>query len=227
MVAPSILAVLLALWNNLANLHPAFPRRYVPVNLLLAVALLAAARATGLSWDALGLAPALLGAGLAWGGMVAAGVALVLGVPFGVPALRPLLRDQRVAVLTGRQLAHLAAVRIPLGTVVLEEVAFRGVLLAAWARVEPDPVAVAVSSAAFGLWHVVPTLLLLRANRVGRVVPGIAAGVLATAAAGALLCALRLVSGSLLAPALVHLATNSLGALAAWRAQGGRPGVRN
>ena len=48
-------------------------------------------------------------------------------------------------------------VRIPFGTVLLEETLFRGVLLALALRRWSVATAVIVTSAIFGLWHVVPT----------------------------------------------------------------------
>ena len=50
---------------------------------------------------------------------------------------------------------------------------------------------------------------------------GVLAAVVSTAAAGLVLCFLRLRSRSLVAPILVHLATNDLGYVAAWWALGG------
>jgi hypothetical protein len=47
------------------------------------------------------------------------------------PRPPPLLSDARVAGLDGDEFAYQVLVRIPLGTVLWEEVAFRGVLLAA------------------------------------------------------------------------------------------------
>jgi membrane protease YdiL (CAAX protease family) len=75
------------------------------------------------------------------------------------------------------------------------------------------------SAVVFGIWHVRPTLSALAANdldggpvlRAGAVV----LGCLVTGVAGGLFTWLRLRSGSLLAPALLHLATNTLGTLAA------------
>lgn len=214
MVFAWAVAVFLAGWNNVANLLPVFRRRYVPINLLVAAVLLVAARGRGLTLEALGLGVGDLPAGLAWGAGTGLVVAVGLSVALVVPRLRPLLRDPRVDGLSRADLAGLALLRIPLGTVLLEEVAFRGVLLAAWAREQPLLVAVGVSSVVFGLWHIVPTKILTaeRGGRNGTV----AAGVALTALAGALFCWLRIVSGSLVAPVLLHLATNSLGALIAW-----------
>ena len=89
----------------------------------------------------------------------------------------------------------------------------------AMARLLPRAGAVGFSAAVFGLWHIRPTLGALAANdlaggplaRTGAVL----LACLGTAAAGVLFAGLRQRSGSLLAPALLHLATNSLGLLAA------------
>ena len=85
-------------------------------------------------------------------------------------------------------------------------------------------VAVAWSSALFGLWHVLPSGGLAGYNPVvadlldgpaGRLAVT-AAAVAATALAGVVLCWLRLRAGSLLAPVMLHVATNSLAYAAAW-----------
>lgn len=212
------IVVLLVLWNSAGNRLAGFARWYVPLNLGLAAALVAVARAQGLSWAALGLDPAAAPRGLLVGGALVVPVALLYVVALAVPRLRPLLRDRRVAGLDGRGVAFAAAVRIPLGTVVLEEVAFRGVLLSAWSAEQALPAAVLGSSAVFGLWHVVPTALLLDANGVTdvrhrRAVIG--GAVVATTLAGAGLCLLRLWTGSLATPAVVHVATNAFGVVAA------------
>lgn len=212
------LAAFLAVWNNVVNRVPGHARAYVAVNLALAAGLVALARAWGLSWAALGLGGQELGRGLAVGAGLAVLVAAAYAVALATPRSRPLLADARVAGLGPRAVAFGALVRIPLGTVVLEEVAFRAVLLALWSGEQTPTVAVLASSAVFGLWHIVPTLMLLDANRVQGRTPrshAVVGAVLTTAAAGVGLCALRLWTGSLAAPALVHLATNALGLLAA------------
>ena len=211
------LAALLAVWNNLANRVPGHARAYVAVNLGLAAALLALARRLGLSWEALGLGGAALGRGLAVGAAPAALIALAYAAALATPRLRPMLADGRVVGLAPRALAFGALVRVPLGTVVLEEVAFRAVLLAIWSAEQSVAAGVAGSSAVFGLWHIVPTLALLDANGVqGRGVRtrAVAGAVLATGLGGAGLCALRLLTGSLAAPVLVHTASNSIGLVA-------------
>ena len=219
-ILAAALVVLLVAWNNLIVTRlPGYPGWYVVTNVVAAAVLLAAARAAGLSWDELGLARRCVPAGARWGAacvvLVAAGCATALAVP----DLRPLLADARITRLDGSELAYAVLVRIPLGTVLWEEVAFRGVLLAALARVMPLRRAVIVSALVFGVWHVRPTLSALAINDVagGPLVVGTAVllGVAATAVAGVLMSWLRLRSGSLLAPVLLHLATNSLGTVAA------------
>lgn len=200
------------------------PAWYVVVNLVVAAVLVAGARRAGLSWGELGLDRRALAAGLRLGGLVAAVVAAGLALAVAVPALHPLLEDERVAGAGWGLVAYRALVRIPLGTALLEEVAFRGVLLAGWRRVAGTWVAVAGSSVVFGLWHVRPTLELLDANNLaaGAAATGfaVAGAVALTAAAGVGFCWLRLRSGSLAAPFVAHAAMNSLALVAAFLVTG-------
>jgi membrane protease YdiL (CAAX protease family) len=214
------LVLVLSAWNNVVVTRlPGYPGSYVVANVAAAGALLAAARVSRLSWEDLGLARRRLPAGLSWGGASFALVACGYAVALAVPGLRPLLTDARVAGLDGGELAYQVLVRIPLGTVLWEEVAFRGVLLAALSRLVSVRAATAASAAVFGIWHIRPTLSALAANDlVGGPVLRAVAVLLAcpfTALAGVLFACLRLRSGSLLAPALLHLAANTLGTLAA------------
>ncbi|NEM06904.1 CPBP family intramembrane glutamic endopeptidase [Geodermatophilus normandii] len=215
-----VLVAILAVWNNIVVPQvPDSTASYVGVNGAASAVLVVAARWTGLTWAELGLGRRRLWAGLQWGGACFAAVALAFTVAVTVPALRPLLTDARTADLTAGDVAAEVLVRIPLGTVLWEEVAFRGVLLAALARVLPLRRAVAAAAIVFGVWHVRPTLSGLEANDLVDAAWLRTLAVLGvctfTAAAGALLCWLRLRSGSLLAPALLHLATNTLGTVAA------------
>jgi membrane protease YdiL (CAAX protease family) len=208
----------LAAYNNVLGVHPWHNRRYVRVNLCATGAALAAAALGGLTPADLGLGrgrwlPGRLGYRLA--ATVAAGWLLIAVVP----ATRPLLDDKRIATLDGRAVAYQALIRIPVGTALWEEIAFRGVLQAALRRVMPKTTAIAVTSCVFGVWHIRPTLQGLRANGLagtrGRAVAGVAAGVAGTIAGGVLFSWLRERSGSLTAPILLHMATNSGGLVAA------------
>jgi membrane protease YdiL (CAAX protease family) len=179
----------------------------------------AAAAASGLTAADMGFgraewSPGWLGIGAA--ALVGAGWIVVAAVP----ATRPVLNDKRITSLDGRAVAYQAVVRIPIGTVLWEETAFRGVLQAALRRILPETAAIAATSAVFGVWHIRPTLQALRVNGLasnrGQAAARVAAGVAATTAGGALLSWLRARSGSLTAPVLLHLATNSGGQVAAW-----------
>lgn len=209
----------LAAYNNVINRHPWHHQRYVVLNACATGAALSAAAASGLTAADMGFGrgrwqPGRLGTRLAGG--VAAGWLLVALVP----AARPVLGDKRITSLEGRAVAYQAMVRIPIGTVLWEETAFRGVLQAALRRVMPETAAIVVTSAVFGVWHIRPTLQALRVNGLasdrGQAAARLAAGVAATTAGGVLLSWLRARSGGLAAPVLLHLATNSGGMAAAW-----------
>jgi membrane protease YdiL (CAAX protease family) len=217
--ATAVLVVVLILWNNVVITRaPGHPGSYALVNTVAAGALMTLARASGLSWAELGLARHRARSGLRWGGAAAALVAIGYALALAVPLLRPLLTDDRNAGLSGGALAGEVLVRIPLGTVLWEEVAFRGVLLAALSRLVSLRTAVGLTAVVFGVWHIRPTLDGLAASDVADgsaralAVALVCAG---TALAGLLFAWLRLRSGSLLAPVLLHLATNSLGTTAA------------
>ena len=216
----------LAVYNNVSGEHPWRSRWYVPANACAAAAALSAAGASGLTAADIGLGrdawlPGRLASRLA--AALAAGWVLIAVVP----ATRPVLDDNRITSLEGRAIAYQAAVRIPVGTVLWEEIAFRGVLQAALRRVMADGAAVTVTSVVFGIWHIRPTAGALRANGLAgdrsRARAGVLAGVAATTAAGAFLSWLRERSGRVAAPALVHLAANSGGLIAAWAVAGRRP----
>lgn len=217
-MARTLVTVALALYNNLANLWPPFNGiAYVPANLAAAGALLAVAVTTlGLSADDVGLtapsAAALAGA---------LAVGLVTTLPLLVAARTSrgarLLADARVRHLRGRALAYQALIRVPLGTALLEELAFRGVLYAAW-RDAGEGVAAVVSCAVFGLWHVVPAATMVRVNvpsaRSSFAGRSVAATVVVTAAAGAALLWLRVATGSVVVPFVAHASVNSLATVA-------------
>jgi membrane protease YdiL (CAAX protease family) len=146
-----------------------------------------------------------IGIGLALGGAT-----LLLVVVAGlIPATQPLFADHRMAGVGRAGTAYRAAVRIPLGTVLMEEVAFRGVLLVLVGGLAGTRGAVVVSSCLFGLWHVVPVRATLRTNALATRPAIVGTAVVALALVGAGLCWLRLRTGGLWAPALVHAAASS------------------
>ncbi|MFF0431184.1 CPBP family intramembrane glutamic endopeptidase [Streptomyces sp. NPDC004327] len=140
-----------------------------------------------------------------------------------LPATRALFEDRRYESMTGAELVARVLVVVPVGTVLVEEVAFRGVLYGLLARARGNAWATTVSSLLFGLWHVLPSLHLATAKPALTTVVGdsaagsvlaVAGAVLFTGAAGVLFCELRRRSGSLLAPMGLHWAVNAFGYVA-------------
>ena len=213
-------ALFLTLFNNIANWRPLPRWTYVPLNVAVAAALVILARFRGLSWGELGLHRPAFGPGLRWGGIIAGGLAAALALSFFLPGAERFLNDRRVAGLSGAGLAYTTLVRIPFGTALLEEVAFRGVLYGAWLRISPPLAAAVGSSLVFGLWHIVPTLDLLRTNAMAAGIAtrwaAVAAGVVLTAVGGLLFVALREWTNGIVGPIVVHAAANSLATLAAY-----------
>jgi membrane protease YdiL (CAAX protease family) len=177
------------------------------------------ARVGRLAVAELGLARATWLAGLGWGAAAAALIGVVSAVGYLVPAVRQALPDAAGGL--GRVVWAVGVV-VPLGTVVPEELAFRGLLLVLLGRRFGVLAGTLVSSGLFGLWHVLAALGGGAANAaIAGVVGGGVAGTVVrvvvtvgfTSAAGVVLCWLRLRSGSLLAPVLAHWTVNGLGVI--------------
>lgn len=198
---------------------------YVPVRLCSsAVLVLVAVRLAGCRLDDLGLARDQLGEGFRWGGAAMAVVAGTYVVGALLPPTRPLYLDARARDLTGGGLAYMAFVAVPVGTVLLEELAFRSVLPALLVRRTSIWRAVLVSSVLFGFWHVLPSIGL---NTVNPWVSGFASGsagqvvastfaVVGTFVAGVCFSWLRFRSGSVVASMLLHVSTNTFGYVVAF-----------
>jgi uncharacterized protein len=195
---------------------------HLAVGLGLTACLLAAARAGGLTPADLGLARSTWPAGLRWGAAAAALVGAAYALAFLITPVRDALPEGDSGI--GWTALWAVLVVIPLGTVIPEELAFRGLLLALLRRRWGVAAATLVSSGLFGLWHVLPSLGGGAANAtIAGVVGADAAGtavrvvatVLFTSVAGVVLCWLRLRSGSLLAPVLAHWTVNGLGVIVA------------
>jgi uncharacterized protein len=195
---------------------------HLAVGLVLAACLLAVARACGLAAADLGLARSAWPAGLRWGAAAAAVVAAAYAVAYLLAPVRQALPEAEGGL--GRAVLWTVLVVIPLGTVLPEELAFRGLLLALLGRRYGLLAGVLLSSGLFGLWHVVPSLGGGTANAtMASVVGADAAGavvrvivtVVFTSLAGVVLCWLRLRSNSLVAPVLAHWTVNGLGVIVA------------
>jgi membrane protease YdiL (CAAX protease family) len=174
-------------------------------NLAIAGFSLGVARLAGMSAEELGCARRHAGAGLRLGGLA------FLAVTLAVASTAPLglLDDDRTTIGVGEMLLRVLVV-IPIGTVLVEELAFRGTLYALLERATTPTRSMIVGSVLFGLWHAPPIL------DDGAVV--VVGTVLATTVAGAAFIWLRRRSGSLLAPILAHIGTNSATFALSWAA---------
>ncbi|MCZ7456881.1 CPBP family intramembrane glutamic endopeptidase [Streptomyces sp. WMMC940] len=200
---------------------------YVPVCVVATAALVLLARLGGVTWDELGMGRSSVRRGLRWGLVLVGVVIVVYGVALAAPFTREAFVDRRVAGLSAGELLYRVFVRVPFGTVLLEEVAFRGVLWAVIRRRWGTGWATAGTSVLFGLWHIVPSRGLTRSNAAVGAVLGtggtgvalsVGAAVVGTALAGVLFCELRRRSGSLIPSVALHCALNSAGYALAWTA---------
>lgn len=215
------LLTLVMLLNNLIA-----PGGYVLWAVLAMIGLALLARADGLRPSQWGLGPVSRRAAVA--AIVLAGLtAAVMVVGTRLPGISEAYLDERAAGLSAGQVAFAALVRAPIGTALLEEVAFRGVLLAMLAQRFGVVGAVIGSSVAFGAWHALPALGLAADNAVvGSVVGGqpgwaVALAVVASGLGGAVFCLLRIHYDHLIVPIAVHTTAVSLGYLLAWQMAGG------
>jgi membrane protease YdiL (CAAX protease family) len=185
---------------------------------LVATGLILLARHAGLTWHDLGLSRRTLLPGLRYAVGAVLAVAVVYAAGIALPWTRPAFHDVRYHLHLGAALLT-AFIVVPLGTVLLEEVAFRGVLLGLVRKHRGATWASVTSSVLFGMWHILPSLRLGQANQAVGAALGrspiwpVLGAVAFTALAGLLLCELRRRSGSLLAAAALHWATNGLGLL--------------
>jgi membrane protease YdiL (CAAX protease family) len=195
------------------------PDRYhLAFNLGLAGAAVGIGVLAGITVVELGLAPADAPRGLRYGGVAAGFVIALVLVAAMVPDFSSAFEDDRVEIGLGAMLLK-ALVVIPVGTVLVEELVFRGVLLGLLRRITPTVVAVLVTSILFGLWHVYPAWrgdaenqALVSAGKLSTVAGTMAA----TTVAGIVFCWMRIASQSLVAPMLAHCATNSVPFITAW-----------
>lgn len=231
--ARPLLAVLgLLLASNLVTNLVLPDWAYVPWNLGVAgLVVWIATNQDGQHASTMGLSRARLGAGLALGAAFSAVLAAVMVAGVAIPSTRGLFMDDRADVGSW-QIAYKVLVEVPLGTVLLEEVTFRGVLPAMLLkRVASGPrarrTADAVAAVLFGLWHILPSMSLGGSNDeiaenvdpLALQIGGVVVSVVATAVVAMGLSWMRNRSDSVAAPAVLHTTSNSLGSALAWFTQ--------
>jgi membrane protease YdiL (CAAX protease family) len=156
-----------------------------------------------------------LGLGAARGSAMFGVVLSVLAAlpPVAFVLLAPLYNGGPVEAedITGRsggELAYFVLFRQPVGTALFEELAFRGVLYAAWLRAGGDRLAVVASSAVFAAWHVVITSRTVAESGVvdapAAVAGGVAVSLLGLLVGGLIFAYLRWHTRSIAAAAVAH-----------------------
>jgi membrane protease YdiL (CAAX protease family) len=185
------------------------------INVVSVGLLVGLARSASMTADEVGTQREFLGAGLRWGGLAFVVISGLLLVAAALPATSGFFDDDRVDVSTAELWLKVLVV-IPIGTVLLEELAFRGVLLGLLRRLTSTTTAVVAAAVLFGLWHVPTAWNTSSASSSATRLGAVAGTVVATTLAGFAFCFLRLRSRSLLAPMLAHIATNSVTFLLAW-----------
>lgn len=221
---PVAVIVFLAL-VNIVNNRVAPQTHYLLWTFGPAVVLVAFGLLDGNSWTDMGLSWRYALSGLAWG----VGSIALIGAVYFVGSLlrrtREAFHDEQIASMSGGRLAFQALIEVPFGTVLLEEIAFRAVLLSMLIRRFGLVWGVVICAVLFGLWHILPSIGTHERNpALGQVagsglrgnIIAVALSVLTTAVAGVIFAGLRLVSGSVLAPMGFHWATNGLGYAFSW-----------
>lgn len=128
--------------------------------------------------------------------------------------------DPRLEGAATIDLIYQVLVRIPIGTALFEETAFRGVLFGAWRKAHGLRNAVLGSSLVFGLWHITPTFNMLRdsyrLDGVALLALGVLGAVLVTFVGGLFFSWLRWRTKGIHGPILTHWLISSLAATAAF-----------
>jgi membrane protease YdiL (CAAX protease family) len=192
---------------------------YVPFNLtVLGVALLLARRA-GTTWVAMGMSADRSRRGATVGGLIGIVIVAFFFAAVMFPAAGEAFRDDRIIESSiGLSLYH-ALFRVPIGTALYEEVLFRGIVFGMLARRTSALAAALWSSLLFGAWHLLPALDAIETNPIGdafgRSWELVVAAVISTFLASMVFVWIRLYSGSIVAPIVVHVASNSTAILVA------------
>ena len=224
LIALCVAIAVLAVSNVMSNrILPSWA--YVPWNLSMAFVLLGIAYRGGAGPVAVGLGIRHWHRPVGVGLLLFGGTALLFALGMIVPATQSAFIDTRIGDADVAQMLWVVLVQIPLGTVVLEEVAFRGVLpalMGASPAIRWRWIPVLGASILFGLRHILPSIGIDNANAAvggalghNQVLTSTLA-VVSMTVAGVAMCALAHLGKGIKTTMLLHWATNSLGFLAAW-----------
>lgn len=216
-----VLIVLILLYGTV--LTRLVPQKYhIYLNIFIALVAIFLGLAFGLDFTKMGVSLTQILPGI----FVAIAASIIITVSTllisAIPPLRRFFIGENLASASGKLIAFETAIRIPLGTALIEEVLFRGVLLGLMLNYHGTLFALILSSLVFGLWHIFPTINQLEQNDAAAALFGkkrahqagsIAVIVVVTFLAGLLFGWLRIISNSILAPWIVHWSINASGVL--------------
>lgn len=209
--------VLLLAGYSYAITHIIPKRFYTLCNLLASGLALVYASLLGLDLDVLGLDQADFLKGLLFG--VIFSLPIIIGLPFLVfnKRTKTLFSAKPSGFKTLRSALVELGLRVPFGTALSEEILFRGVLLGLLVHYFQTPTALIISSAIFGLWHILPTLKDFEEidpltttveSKLPKRTHTVLITLIATTLIGIVFGWLKIASGSLVAPWTVHAALN-------------------
>jgi len=217
-----VFGIVLVVWGNLLHpivgstaILPGGSWQFVLAGAALIAVSLVAARVSGLNAAALGIRRAGAFRGVligAFGGafIAAAAVAVMRGI---APAVigQPVVYEPLSRVSANDLSTHIALF-LPLGTVIPEEIAFRGTLLAGLRARYGVRTAVTASAIAFALWHGTVTFFTVMNTTmpVVLIVPAIAGAFVVLFVGGITMAGLRVATGSLLTSIAAHWAFNAI-----------------
>lgn len=187
-------------------------------NIIASILSIIAGLSIGLNYEDLGISFNSLWPGILIAVAVSVVFAVVIFLISRIKFAREYFRSSHSALKSYRgRLVYETTIRIPLSTALTEEILFRGVLLGVLLSYNNDLLAVIISSVVFGLWHVLPSLNFANGSQHLRITNGsffnkalhVSGNVIATGLAGLIFSWLRLISGSIIAPWLLHWTINS------------------
>ena len=140
------------------------------LNLVSAITLTTFAIHTGSTPAELGFDRTDLGQGLRTGSIAALCCSTGIGIAAALPPTRRFFLDARLKGMSRKEVLYQAGLRIPVATALTEEIMFRSVLQALFARNHSLRTTLTWTSFIFGLWHILPTLDTFEGNPASKLI---------------------------------------------------------
>jgi tRNA pseudouridine32 synthase/23S rRNA pseudouridine746 synthase len=196
------------------------PRHHYIANVIMVLIALGTATVFGVNLGEMGLGLNELLFGTIIGLAISAIIVLAVLISAAIRHVRPFFIGNPLTHAPLKRRIYESFIRIPLSTALVEELLFRGFFLGLLLQNNSVGFALFWSSVVFGLWHIAPTLNTLGDNQAAQAIAkrskshkfiSVMGTVVTTAIAGALFSWLRLFTGSLATPWLVHWSINASG----------------